>query len=66
MNPEKRTLLPKMAFTGFAARYREPKVEEGFQDITKVDFKVGVLLLYFFVLLYVDVGRLCRLTCIAV
>lgn len=40
MNPEKRIMLPKMAFTGFASRYREPRVEEGFQDITKVDFKV--------------------------
>lgn len=40
MNPEKRTMLPKMAFTGFASRYREPRIEEGFQDITKVDFKV--------------------------
>ncbi|KAK3706743.1 DNA kinase/phosphatase Pnk1 [Vermiconidia calcicola] len=39
MNPEKRMMLPKVAFTGFASRYREPKVEEGFQDITKVDFK---------------------------
>lgn len=37
-------MLPKMAFTGFAARYREPKVEEGFQDITKVDFKVRVVI----------------------
>ena len=43
MNPEKREMLPKMAFTGFAARYREPRVEEGFQDITKVDFKVGAV-----------------------
>ena len=34
-------MLPKVAFTGFASRYREPKVEEGFQDITKVDFKVS-------------------------
>lgn len=33
-------MLPKMAFTGFASRYREPRVEEGFQDVTKVDFKV--------------------------
>ena len=41
MNPEKRTMLPKVAFTGFAARYREPKAEEGFQDITKVHFKVS-------------------------
>ena len=40
MNPEKRVMLPKMAFTGFASRYREPKVEEGFQDIIKVNFKV--------------------------
>lgn len=40
MNPESRSMLPKMAFTGFISRYREPKVEEGFQDITSVDFKV--------------------------
>jgi len=39
MNPEKRTMLPKVAFTGFLSRYREPKLEEGFQDITKVDFR---------------------------
>ncbi|KAK5171281.1 DNA kinase/phosphatase Pnk1 [Saxophila tyrrhenica] len=39
MNPEKRTMLPKMAFTGFASRYREPTAGEGFQDVTKVDFE---------------------------
>lgn len=33
-------MLPKMAFTGFASRYREPTVDEGFADITKVNFKV--------------------------
>ncbi|CAK4026681.1 Bifunctional polynucleotide phosphatase kinase [Lecanosticta acicola] len=38
LNPEKRALLPKMAFTGFASRYREPHLEEGFQDITQVEF----------------------------
>ncbi|KAK6428318.1 DNA kinase/phosphatase Pnk1 [Oleoguttula sp. CCFEE 5521] len=38
-NPEARSMLPKLAFTGFAARYREPALEEGFQDITKVNFK---------------------------
>ncbi|OQO05235.1 hypothetical protein B0A48_09002 [Cryoendolithus antarcticus] len=38
-NPEARTMLPKMAFTGFTARYREPSLQEGYQDITKVDFK---------------------------
>lgn len=40
MNPESRAMLPKMAFTGFASRYREPTVDEGFDDITKVNFKV--------------------------
>ncbi|GAB7361468.1 hypothetical protein MBLNU230_g1524t1 [Neophaeotheca triangularis] len=38
MNPESRTMLPKMAFSGFASRYREPTLEEGFEDITVVDF----------------------------
>lgn len=33
-------MLPKMAFTGFASRYREPTLEEGLEDITKVDFQV--------------------------
>jgi bifunctional polynucleotide phosphatase/kinase len=31
-------MLPKMAFTGFASRYREPKLEEGFEDMTRIDF----------------------------
>lgn len=35
-------MLPKMAFTGFTSRYREPRIEEGFQDITKIDFRVSV------------------------
>lgn len=43
VNPESRTMLPKMAFTGFASRYREPSLNEGFQDITKVDFQVRPL-----------------------
>ena len=44
MNPESRTMLPKMAFTGFASRYREPTADEGFDDITKVNFKVRLIL----------------------
>ncbi|KAF2461511.1 polynucleotide kinase 3 phosphatase-domain-containing protein [Lineolata rhizophorae] len=44
MNPEARTILPKSAFAGFTARFREPKKEEGFEDITKVDFKVCEIL----------------------
>ncbi|KAL3962455.1 hypothetical protein ACCO45_003978 [Purpureocillium lilacinum] len=39
LNPESRQVLPKLAFTGFASRYREPKIKEGFQDITEVDFR---------------------------
>jgi hypothetical protein len=33
-------MLPKVAFTGFASRYMEPRLQEGFQDIFRVDFKV--------------------------
>ncbi|KAI9815120.1 MAG: hypothetical protein M1827_002963 [Pycnora praestabilis] len=39
MNPEGRTILPKVAFTGFTARFRAPNPDEGFQEIVKVDFK---------------------------
>jgi len=44
MNPESRTMLPKMAFTGFASRYREPTLEEGLADIFKVDFRVRYMI----------------------
>lgn len=40
MNPESRTMLPKVAFTGFTSRYSPPTLDEGFVDITKVDFEV--------------------------
>ncbi|KAL2270641.1 hypothetical protein VTJ83DRAFT_12 [Remersonia thermophila] len=39
MNPEARQALPKLAFNGFASRFKEPKVAEGFQDVIPVDFK---------------------------
>ncbi|CCC09567.1 unnamed protein product [Sordaria macrospora k-hell] len=39
LNPESRTSLPKLAFNGFNARFKEPKAKEGFQDVTEVDFK---------------------------
>jgi bifunctional polynucleotide phosphatase/kinase len=37
-------MLPKLAFTSFASRYRAPKVEEGFGEIIKVDFEVSARL----------------------
>ncbi|QSZ31625.1 hypothetical protein DSL72_001192 [Monilinia vaccinii-corymbosi] len=39
MNPEKRKILPKVAFTSFTSRYQRPELIEGFQDITEVPFK---------------------------
>ncbi|KAA6410434.1 MAG: DNA kinase phosphatase Pnk1 [Lasallia pustulata] len=39
LNPEKRSILPYSAFSSFAARYREPKVAEGFQDIVRIHFQ---------------------------
>lgn len=40
-NPEKRTILPHSAFSSFASRFKQPTVEEGFQDIVPVEFQVG-------------------------
>ena len=34
-------MLPRVAFTSFIARYREPTLKEGFIEITKVDFKAS-------------------------
>ncbi|KAI9643401.1 DNA kinase/phosphatase Pnk1 [Ciborinia camelliae] len=39
MNPEKRKILPKLAFTSFNSRYQRPELTEGFQDIIEVPFK---------------------------
>ncbi|KAK7739096.1 DNA kinase/phosphatase Pnk1 [Diatrype stigma] len=39
MNPEARTALPKLAFNSFFARFQEPTVGEGFQDVVAVDFQ---------------------------
>jgi bifunctional polynucleotide phosphatase/kinase len=33
-------ILPKLAFTGFASRYHEPRLSEGFTEIIMTDFEV--------------------------
>ncbi|KAI9714453.1 MAG: hypothetical protein M1820_000414 [Bogoriella megaspora] len=38
MNPENRQILPKMAFSSFVSRYREPTLKEGFEDIVRAEF----------------------------
>lgn len=40
LNPEDRTILPPVAFTSYRGRFEEPKIEEGFTDVMKVDFEV--------------------------
>ncbi|RDA96038.1 hypothetical protein CP533_5935 [Ophiocordyceps camponoti-saundersi (nom. inval.)] len=39
LNPEARTGLPKVAFNSFSTRFRAPKVREGFQDVTELEFE---------------------------
>ncbi|KAI9793511.1 MAG: hypothetical protein M1816_007943 [Peltula sp. TS41687] len=39
MNPENRELLPNVAFASFASRFRAPTLDEGFQDLVKIDFQ---------------------------
>ena len=38
LNREDRQVLPKVAFTGFASRFKPPNPDEGFQDVTEVAF----------------------------
>ena len=38
-NPEKREILPHSAFSSFKARFKEPQLKEGFQDIVRIDFR---------------------------
>jgi hypothetical protein len=42
MNPEKRAILPSLAFNGFRSRYQQPVLSEGFKDIIEVDFRVSL------------------------
>ncbi|KAL8948829.1 MAG: hypothetical protein Q9222_005013 [Ikaeria aurantiellina] len=37
-NPDKRTILPHSAFSSFASRFKQPTMEEGFQDVIAVPF----------------------------
>ncbi|RDA85857.1 hypothetical protein CP532_4904 [Ophiocordyceps camponoti-leonardi (nom. inval.)] len=39
LNPEARTALPKLAFNSFSSRFRQPKLAEGFQDVTEMEFE---------------------------
>lgn len=39
LNPESRSLLPKIAFGDFQKRFAEPTMNEGFQDITRIEFQ---------------------------
>ena len=42
-NPEKRSILPHSAFASFASRFKKPTEQEGFQDITSIEFQVRFL-----------------------
>jgi bifunctional polynucleotide phosphatase/kinase len=38
MNPEARTVLPTLAFSGFNSRFKEPKKSEGFSEVVEIEF----------------------------
>lgn len=54
-------MLPKMAFTGFTSRYREPNISEGFEDIMPVDFKVSAIPQLFHWSLHCNVSHVARM-----
>ena len=39
LNPEKRDILPAVAFTGFKSRFKEPTAKEGFEEVIPVEFQ---------------------------
>ncbi|KAF3917485.1 hypothetical protein ABW21_db0201675 [Orbilia brochopaga] len=39
LNPEKRGSVPSMAFLNYKSKFQEPKLSEGFKDVTVVDFE---------------------------
>ncbi|KAK6358849.1 hypothetical protein TWF696_000029 [Orbilia brochopaga] len=39
LNPEKREYVPSMAFLNYKSKFQEPQLNEGFKDITVVDFE---------------------------
>jgi hypothetical protein len=42
VNPEKRTVLPKVAFSGYSSRFKAPEMSEGFdEEVIRIDFQVG-------------------------
>lgn len=36
-------MLPRVAFTSFASRFREPRTDEGFESVTVVPFQASAL-----------------------
>lgn len=39
LNPENRDNVPKIAFNSYSSRFKQPKTEEGFQDVIEAEFK---------------------------
>ena len=60
MNPEKRTILPGLAFRSFASRYQQPELTEGFQDIILWEFRVRFPAHGFYTKTLIE-GRVCSL-----
>ena len=46
-NPENRSILPHLAFSSYASRFKKPSMTEGFDDIITLDFQVRYLHIIF-------------------
>lgn len=42
-NPENRSILPHLAFSSYASRFKKPSMAEGFDDIITLEFQVRYL-----------------------
>lgn len=46
-NPENRSILPHLAFSSYASRFKKPSMTEGFDDIITLEFQVRDLYIIF-------------------
>jgi hypothetical protein len=42
-DPEQKQIYPRIPFLALVARLEDPQLDEGFEDITKIDFEVGLI-----------------------
>lgn len=43
LDPEQKQIYPRIPFLALVSCLEDPRLDEGFEDITKIDFEVGLI-----------------------